>query len=191
MSVISSSPSSHARFPSIAILIIIILAFVGAIVDKHGCTIPRIDVVTVPSPPPPPNGCDENMRIDKYAKRFKKSKDATQILTNFVQSKLGNKRRVFTFGELLKTVKGRGNTIDPKFFEYVASCYGVGVSVLNEIFDSLTTCGGFSGKRPDFGKMLKEFKKPLPKFKPKAPAKAPRKPTNPKSDIGDDLWWMN
>ncbi|MBP9851283.1 MAG: hypothetical protein KBC71_01075 [Candidatus Pacebacteria bacterium] len=159
--------------------------------DKFQCSFPRVLDVTLPrSQPDPGNGCDGNMRLDQYVKRFKRPNDAKQILDNFMKSKLGNSRKVFTLEELLKAVKGPGNTINPKFFEYISSCYGVGLAMLNEIFDSLTGCGGFKGQRPDFVELLKKFKKQLPKFTPKAPAKTPKPPKGNGTDNLDDLFWQ-
>ncbi len=188
MSVLSPS-SSQASISGLGIIVLLLLFFT---IGKFKCTLPRVEVITVPTPPPP-NGCDENIRLDDFSKRFKRPNDVEQVIRNYMKSNVNSKKRIFTLGEVLKAIKGPGNTINPKFFEYLSSCYGVGISMLNEIFDSLTSCGGFNGPKPNFKEMLKKFKEPMPKPKVPTTPKEHTPPKNPKrmDDAGDDeLWWL-
>jgi hypothetical protein len=77
--------------------------------------------------------------------------------------------------------------------KYLATNGGVGIGFLTELFNILVSCGhlGKNTQKPDFEKILKEFKTPTPK--PKMPAKVPRKPSNPRNSDADDfgdLFWF-
>jgi len=174
--------------PKMILLSALCLLALALFSGKFQCSFPRVLDVTLPrSQPDPGNGCDKNMRLDQFSKNFSQPNVVNQILSNFMKSKLGNSRRVFTLEELLVAVRVNG-VLTTEFLEFLAKSPGIGIGLLTEIFDTLVTCGNIKNpKKPDFGEMIKKFKKPLPKFKPKTPAKTPKFPKGNGTDNLDDF----